>query len=107
MSEHKNWLWEETYGTTLPVSEEAMNAYAQTVLMIVGADGKITDKEWHVILGRAEALGVPEPVRKRWKDVDFTKGDLAASVRKLFDATGATANLSFFYDAIKAASADG
>lgn len=107
MSEHKNWLWEETYGTVLPVTEETVKAYAETVLQIVGADGKITDKEWHVILGRAEALGVPEAVRQQWKQYDHTKGDLAKSVRTLFEAAGAQANLSFFYDAIKAASADG
>jgi uncharacterized tellurite resistance protein B-like protein len=107
MSEHKNWLWEETYGTVLPVSEEALSAYAQTVLQIVGADGKITDKEWHVILGRAQALGVPEATCQKWTQFDHSKADLATSVRALFEAAGATANLSFFYDAIKAASADG
>jgi uncharacterized tellurite resistance protein B-like protein len=107
MSEHDTWLWEETYGTVMPVTEATMKAYAETVLQIVGADGNITDKEWHVILGRAAALGVPEAARQQWKQYDFRKGDLTASVRALYEAAGAQANLSFFYDAIKAASADG
>jgi tellurite resistance protein len=86
------------------VTERDMLAYGRALLIVVGADGTVSEAEWRCFIETAEALGMPltDDVLRQLRDFDFRNADIADFLR----FAGFSAQ-SLLYDAILIASVDG
>lgn len=86
------------------VTLEQMGRIAHAVMIIVGADGKVSETEWNHYVEIGRAYGVPEPMIAELKDFDYRNGRLEDYLAGL--PPGAP-TLVMLYDAIEVSSVDG
>lgn len=95
----------ERYGT-IPsqVSNAPDGRFAKALLIVIGADGEISDAEMDAFLGTARMMGMPETLLKDLQSFDWKNTKLEEQLRGLDDPASARRLL---YDCIMVASADG
>lgn len=93
----------ERYGT-VPKFPATDGRFAKALMIIIGADGKISDAEMAAFLGAAELMGMPAGFREELRSFDFKNEKLEVHLKGLGD--GPTSR-RMLYDAIKIAHADG
>jgi tellurite resistance protein len=96
--------FERTHGVDPNMDVGVMMHVAQALLVIMGADGEISPKEWEAFEKRARMYGYPEPAIAQLKAFDFRSGKLeeyTESIKKL----GYERNV--LHDAIVFSRADG
>ena len=78
--------FELVHGVNPEMDPAIMMHVAQALLVIVGADGDVSPKEWERFEARARLYGYPEPAIEQLKAFDYHSGrleDYVASIRKL------------------------
>jgi uncharacterized tellurite resistance protein B-like protein len=104
-----NYYLEQMYGLDRLPPRESLVQYGKAILIIVGADGTITEREqkrWNAI---AASMGVPDDVSAEWRKFDWRGGrleDCVAGISADPENPGEIV-LAFLYDAIRVAHADG
>jgi hypothetical protein len=100
---------EETYGTRKAMPRERMLDYGKAVLLVVGADGAVTDGEMRMLQGILAAMGAPSDVRQILRTWDWKSGRLEDLVPALSADPENPGEIvaAFLYDAIRVSRADG
>src|SRR5262245_29254379 len=100
----------EIFGTKFAVPVDVIVLYGQIILMIVGADGEVSQEEWDHFTGVNRAMGRPEELIEMWRAYDWRKGNLEASAKELRAKAGVAADLplnAVIYSAVRTARVDG
>ncbi len=105
----ESFYLEETYGRARRLAPAALLDYGKAVLIIVGADGRVSDAEMRAWLGIARACGASEELVRAWVELDHGSArleDCIAGISADPENPGEIA-LAFLYDAIRVSRADG
>ena len=95
----------ERYGVVPgPVANAPDGRYGKALLIVVGADGEISDAEMSAFVESARLRGMPDTMLQELKGFDWKSGKLEDHLRGLDDPASARRLL---YDCIMVASADG
>src|SRR5262249_35011695 len=96
--------FENTHGVNAHMDRGVFMHVAQALLVIIGADGTISSREWAAFEGRARSFGCPEEALEQLKAFDFKSAKLEDYVPSI-NKWGLQRNV--LYDAIVFARADG
>jgi uncharacterized tellurite resistance protein B-like protein len=109
MGSEDSFYLEQTYGTDRHLPRENLIQYGKAIMLIVGADGTISDAEMACWMGIAKAMGVSDDVREEWRKFDWRHSRLEDCIPGLSTdpQNPGELTLAFLYDAIRISRADG
>lgn len=96
--------FEATHGVNATMDPQIMMHVAQALLVVMGADGEVSPREWAAFEGRARTYGYPEEAIQALKAFDFKTAKLEDYVPSI-TTWGFQRNV--LHDAIVFARADG
>jgi hypothetical protein len=104
-----DWYLEQTYGVVRRLPPEHLIQYGKAVMLVIGADGEISDAEMRAWMGIARASGVPDEIRDAWRHFDWRSARLEDFVPGISSdpENPGELTLAFLYDAIRVAWVDG
>ena len=105
----ESYYLEETYGGARKLGGEALADYGKAVLVVVSADGAVSDAEMRAWLGIARACGATDEQVRAWIELDWDNARLEDCIPGISsdpENPGEIA-LAFLYDAIRVSRADG
>jgi tellurite resistance protein len=105
----EDFYYLQTYGARRHPPREALLQYGRAVMIVVGADGEVSDVEMAMFMGIAKASGIPDDVRAAWREFDWRSARLEDCITGISTdpENPGEISLAFLYDAIRISRADG